>query len=141
MSTRHLTRSLAVAALLTLSACADLPTTLEGGWQAAHLVDVAQTFHGAASDRCYKEGDPVSRALIGEHPSHTGVVLWGVGYAVAHYVVTSWLEEHAPRWALYAWQGVTLVDAVRTDVHNYSVGVRIGRPNTDYAACPQWARP
>lgn len=131
-------------ALLALTGCASLRDFNDGtetAFQAAHIVDVAQSFHGAASDRCYLEGDPVTRGLIGAQPSHAGVIAWGVAYALVHYGVHSWLEEQGYEKLDAIWQIGTLADTAYAVGKNYSIGIRIGAPNTDYPACPQWARP
>lgn len=115
--------------------------TAEAVFQSLHLVDVMQSIHGAAEDHCYNEGDPTTRIFTGEHPSATRVVAWGVGYSLLHFGVSSWLQDHAPHWTYVAWQAITIGDTGYSVAHNYSIGIRIGKPNTDYPACPQWARP
>lgn len=129
-----------LAAALLLQGCATAPHTAEAVWQSAHLIDTIQTIKGPASDQCYVEGDPTTRLMIGREPSATAVAAWGVGFAAFHWLVSSWLSDHAPAWAYWTWQGLSFADVGYSVARNYSVGIRIGRPNSDFPACPQWAR-
>jgi hypothetical protein len=129
---------LAVLALLTLGGCASLQQFNYGGeaaFQVLHVVDVAQTMRGAASDPCFNEGDPVTRALIGAHPSHVATIAWGLGYGITHYAVYDWLTSHGhPNWAA-AWEVASVIDTASVVNHNYQIGIRIGAPNHDDQAC------
>lgn len=124
--------ALAIVLAFCLSGCATIPETnnaLEIGWQAEHVVDTLQTVHGAASDRCYYEADPVTRALIGEKPSRGAVYAWGVGYGAFHYGVTRLLEKFAPEWVATVWEAASIADTTVVIGHNYSVGIRLGAKN------------
>jgi hypothetical protein len=124
-----------LALMCGLSACADSPrenaSYMESAFQAAHLVDIAQSFHGAASDPCYTEADPVTKRLTGMRPSQAGVVAWGVGYGALHYGVAKLLLDNDHPNAALVWEAVTLGDTLREVKRNVSIGIRIGAPNTD----------
>lgn len=115
--------------LLLLTGCASVG---EPVFQTVHLVDTIQTFHGAASDKCYGEADPVTRRLIGSEPSHAGVIAWGVGYAALHYGITRWLTETGHDRIATVWEVLTIADTARDVGRNIEIGIRIGRPNTDH---------
>lgn len=154
-------RKLAILALVALrllvspapATSADLPQSndpwafhrslaaAEGIWQAENLIDTIQSIHGAVEDQCYVEGDPIERPIVGAHPSAAGVVGVGLGFALAHYGISRWLLDHDHPKIAWAFQLVSIANTSYSIGHNYSVGIRIGQPNTDYAACPLWARP
>ena len=109
---------------------------LEGAWQASHAIDIAQTIHGAGMDsHCYYESDPITRHITGTHPSQSGILAWGIGYAGFHYAVSRFLDAHAPPWIAQTWSWLSLADTAYANVHNYSVGIRIGAPNTFQPPC------
>jgi hypothetical protein len=121
-------------ACLALGGCADLPQFNQGAeatFQAVNLVDIMQSVHGAASDSCYREVEPITRALIGSQPSSTAVVVEGVGYGLVHYGITQWLTSHGHDHIAAAWEVVTLGGSAYSVGHNYQIGIRIGAPNTD----------
>lgn len=127
-----------------LSGCAALRDNLdltsadeygEGAFQVEHLVDVIQTMHGPAEDACFSEGDPTTRAIIGAHPGQSSVFIWGVGYAAIHYGITAWLLDHDHDRIAAVWEATSIIDTAAVVDHNYSVGIRIGAPNRDDAAC------
>lgn len=132
-----------LAAALLLTACTDLPpiSHAEGTYQALHLIDVVQTEHAAASDPCFYEADPVTSRLIGQKPSHAAVAAWGLGDAIVHYAVSSWLSSLGWTRTEAAWQLLTISDAGYSVGHNFAVGVRIGAPNVQNANCPYRDRP
>lgn len=119
---------------LTLSGCASLPQINAGGEvlaQLTHAIDTAQTYKGAASDRCYEEGDSITGHIIGARPSHAGVVAWGFGYAAVHYGIYKLLAEHDHDWLAAGWEAVTIGTNARAIGNNISVGVRLGSHNLD----------
>ena len=107
----------------------------ELAWQALHVVDVAQTLN-AASDPCYVEAFPVTRALIGEQPSQAEVLAWGVGTAALHYwVSTSLKRTEAPGWAQKLWAYTTITFTGYTVATNHGNGVRVSGSNNSVAGC------
>lgn len=82
----------AVAIAFLLAACESM-SPYEEAWQIMHLVDVAQTLNGPASDSCYTEQNPVTRSMIGSRPHRDAVLAWGAGMAVAHYLAGRWLDN------------------------------------------------
>jgi hypothetical protein len=114
--------------VVTLAGCASLPQFNHGAeatFQAAHLLDIIQSEKGAASDPCF----------TGVHPDHMGVAAWGVGYGLLHYGVTRWLTSTGHPRLTAAWEALTIADTGYAVAHNYQVGIRIGAPNHDDAAC------
>lgn len=85
-------RIAALASVALLAGCESM-SPYEKAWQAMHLVDVAQTLNGPASDPCYSEQDPITSSLIGEHPSRGEVLAWGVGLSVTHYYLGEWVDN------------------------------------------------
>jgi hypothetical protein len=109
-----------------ISGCSNLDekNTLEYTWQAMHVIDVLQTANGiAGSNGCVKESDPLTRALIGEHPNKNDVYVWGASIAVLHWFGMKWLDDKMPDSAL-----VRVADNVlkfRTVGHNHKQGIRV----------------
>lgn len=131
-------RLLPLLAFVALTGCASARQIDLGGeavFQAAHLVDTLQTYH-AATDDCYSESDPITRRLIGREPSRAGVIGWGVGFAAAHYAVTSWLLSGGHEYLAAAWEVVTIETTEHSVAQNIHVGIRIGAPNV-HPGCPR----
>lgn len=119
---------------LALWGCADMQhfnRGAESAFQVANLVDMAQTLHGPGDDSCYRENEPLTRLLIGSQPSSTAIVAHGVAYGLIHYGVTHWLESHGHEYWAAAWEAVTIADTGTAVAHNYTIGIRLGAPNTD----------
>lgn len=115
-------KAAALALVVAAAGCAGVPRD-EVAWQLLHAVDVAQTAQIAES-RCYRESDPLTSQLIGEHPELGGVLVWGVGLAVLHAGVTSLLERvEAPSWARVAWQSVTIANSAYAVKNNGEQGI------------------
>ena len=116
--------------ILALALCGCTTMQLEPVWQATHVIDIAQTFHGVGMDsKCYYEADPITSRITGTHPSESGILAWGIGYAGLHYVVSRLLSDRAPQWVGQLWSWVSLADNGYAITHNYSIGIRIGAPN------------
>jgi hypothetical protein len=82
---------------LALSACAVVPTDpgsrrAELAWQALNVADTVQTLQVAQHPQCWREANPLSRALIGEHPSSGEVGVLMVTYAYTHAAISTWLD-------------------------------------------------
>lgn len=111
-----------IAAVLVLAGCQGVPKA-EIAWQALHAVDVAQTVQIARSE-CFREDDPLTRAMIGEDPSVGEAIGWGVAMAGFHYGVTRWLEAiEAPGWLQSGWQVVTIVNSGHFVKNNFDQGI------------------
>jgi transcriptional regulator with XRE-family HTH domain len=119
---------------ISLTGCAALSQPQEMAWQSLNAVDMAQTYSGAG-DRCYGEGNPVTQALIGEHPTHTAVVLSSTGYALAHAAISEALLDHDHPTLEKIWQYATLIDKAYAVGHNYYIGIRIGGSNKPVDGC------
>jgi uncharacterized membrane protein len=103
---------LCVAAVL-MTACATTPgtRTAQTAWQAMNVIDMGQTLHIARSARtdeqmaawaakdftvdryCYQEVNPITRAIIGKHPSQKEAVISSALWAIGHAVATRWLDK------------------------------------------------
>lgn len=119
---------------LGLLGCADIKQFNRGAeatYQAVHIVDMVQTVHGPASDSCYAEVDPISRAVVGPHPSQATDIAWGFSESLIHYGVHRFLAGHEWNVADTVWQALTIGAASQAVVRNYQIGIRIGAPNTD----------
>lgn len=111
--------SIACGALL--SGCQSVPPAYgEAAWQALHAVDTAQTLHVARSPECYYERAPLTRALVGAHPSEAEVAAVMLGYALLHRYLTEHLEG---RW-LRVYQATSFISTARNVVRNHNIGLR-----------------
>lgn len=90
-------------------------------WHSLHAVDIADTLAITRDPDCYYE--TVVGPLIGKHPSEGAVVIWGVAWSGVHFLVTDWLNDHAPSLVRY-WQGLTIASTGFWIVHNRNNGVR-----------------
>ncbi len=106
----------------------------EIAWLTMHAVDVAQTL-SAAHDPCYVEDAWLTEKLIGEQPSDAEVLLWGVGTAVVHALVSNLLEDRAPRWVQKVWDYGTITHTGYAVMSNHDEGVRAFGSNQDVAGC------
>jgi hypothetical protein len=120
-------------AALALTGCTSLRRPEELAWQGLHVYDTLQTMN-MADEPCYKENSPVTRAVLGADPSKGRVVAWGVGASLVHAGVSDWLITHEHPGAYRVWQTLTFVDTAIAVHGNYSIGVRVGAPNTRTAA-------
>ena len=126
-----MTRALIVIAALGLGGCATYAdmSKMEMAWQAAHLVDVAQTL-SVGDDPCYFEANLQTSALIGEHPGTGEALVWGVASSVAHLYVGKWIDNsELPEWSKVALRAVDFGIKVDAVAHNYQIGIRIGGTN------------
>lgn len=113
----------------------------EGAWQGALLVDGLQTIHGPAQDPCYFEEDPITRRVIGRKPSEAGVVALFSVYSVLHFGIRqALLDTGHEHWAS-AFELLSVVQELRVDAHNVSMGIRLGAPNLVQMRSPQAAPP
>lgn len=126
---KYMDRSLILAALAGLSGCTALETRESQAWLALHAVDTIQTFRIANSPQCYEEGDSITRALIGAHPSDGEVIAWSVGMAGLHLGVTELLLRNDHPKVAKAWQYFRIGVTASAIAENHSIGIRIGSPN------------
>lgn len=125
---------LALACLLT--ACESM-SPYEEAWQTMHLIDVAQTLSGPASDPCYPESDPVTRSLIGSTPSREAVLAWGIGASVAHYFAGRWLDNTDwPEGVKTVIRSIDLGYKGVTIGNNHDAGIRLFGDNSPCVAPP-----
>jgi len=116
-------KTLAIAGNIQwFAACSSIPNE-EKVWMVVHAVDVAQTVQIARSS-CFREDDPVTRALIGEDPSVGEAVVWGVAMAGLHLGVTRMLEAwEAPGWVQGTWQALTIGNSAYFVKQNADQGI------------------
>lgn len=131
----HLRAAVAVAGcVLLLGGCQSMDRE-EMTWQMLHAMDVAQTLN-AANDPCYKEDAWLTKRLIGEQPSDSEVLAWGVGTAVIHAWVSGSLEDRgAPRWVQKLWELGTLGHTSYAIGSNHEAGVRPFGSNREVGGC------
>ena len=113
-------RALALVAAALLGGCAGAPIRYEAAWQALHLVDLGQTVHIARTPSCYYEAMPVTRDLIGRHPSSGEAVLLMLAYSGLHWYLDERLEGP---WRT-GFRVATMAITVRNVVHNAGIGLR-----------------
>jgi hypothetical protein len=107
---------------LLLSGCAEVPRE-EYAYQAIHLVDVAQTVQIARSS-CFHENH--SAMLIGDHPSVSGALAWGLGFAAGHALITKEMRRHDwPQWLQWTWQSLTVGAAAYDVKNNHDQGIGV----------------
>jgi hypothetical protein len=143
--------AIAAAILISLSGCASVERYLgpgwedradsnpddkfvlaEGAWQTLNVLDSMQTIHIANAPECYSEGNPVTRALVGEHPSKEKVIAVGIVYGLAHYGISKWLERKENeqgqtsgwRTLRITWHIAGLINKGFSTTRNHSLGLR-----------------
>lgn len=107
----------------------------EAAWQGLNVIDTAQTVHLAREPACYREVNPMTKAVIGEHPSEAKAVAIGVIYGWGHKRISDWLErkdhvnefgEHDSPWVIakVSWHAIGLVTKAVTVANNHRIGLR-----------------
>ena len=128
--------TIAVACALALSGCASMGPA-EITWQSLHAIDTHQTLEIARNPDCFREADPLTRALVGSHPSEAEAAAVMVAYSLGHYAVSRWLDVRADaapygsRWkdARALWHVVGIVTKGAVVLHNNSIGLGpVNRP-------------
>lgn len=114
-------RTILLTAILAAGCSSMSPA--ERTWQSLHLVDTLQTVQLARHSECYREANPLTRAIIGRHPSGAEVVAWGIAFGIAHNAVSRRLEERGPRWALRAWNWTRITAKGATVASNARAGL------------------
>lgn len=107
---------LLIVAIAMMQGCATTAGNEEIAWQVANVIDTGQTETIAREPDRWREMDPVTRNLIGSHPSEKSVYLCMAGYAVLHVGVSALLEHEVEThgesslWPkiLNAWEFTTL---------------------------------
>lgn len=85
-------RAVAVTCAAMLAGCQSMPTH-EIAWQSLHAVDTYQTMNIARNPDCFREADPLTRAIVGEHPSTGEVAAVMVAYSLGHWYVSRYLDR------------------------------------------------
>jgi hypothetical protein len=130
---------LAPIAALALAGCSDLPISrTEQVYQVVNAVDWAQTVNIARRPDCYKESGWPTEFLIGAHPRVASVAVFGVAQAVAHAVVSTWLEHEGWTKTLAVWQVLTIGNETYNVVNNARIGER---PFGDGSVCDRSESP
>lgn len=92
----------------------------EWAWQVLHAVDTAQSIHIARAPECFYENAPLTRTIVGKHPSEAEVAAIMVGYSLLHTYLTDRLEG---RW-LRTYQVVSFINSARNVANNHRIGLR-----------------
>ena len=115
---------------LALCGCATTRGNAELTWQAMNVVDLGQTLHIANGVDCYHERNPLTRTLIGRHPSEGAVIGVMVGYSALHFGVSKFLEHQTKTtgrqfWKVMegAWHVVSLTTKANTVKDNHDIGL------------------
>lgn len=120
-------RAALVLAGLALAGCSTLKRPEEIAWQSLHVIDMAQTADGM-HDSCVREGNPLTRQIIGAKPSTGEIVAYGITASILHATVSDLLRERSPT-GYKIWQAVSIMDTGYAVGKNYSIGIRLGGPN------------
>jgi hypothetical protein len=130
--------TISIAAVIACSGCTALESRESQAWLALHAVDTVQTFRIADQPTCFKEGDSLTRSVIGSHPSDGEVVAWSVGSAALHLGVAEWLLRNDHPRIAKVWHYLRIGVTASAVAQNHSIGIRIGAPNKPRAGtCDQ----
>ncbi len=138
--------ALAVCGVLaaSLSGCSTLPESgrTELAYQVLNAADFAQTVNIARRPDCYIESNPVTSRLIGEHPSTGAVAGAWAAQAMAHYLVSNWLDREvdatdAKGWRVTRsiWQALTIGMAGYNVARNHNMSLRAFGDGIDREHC------
>jgi hypothetical protein len=140
-------RCIAVVAVLALAGCSHMTTQtrwLEVGHAALMATDGSQTLQGLNAPACFHENDPITRRVIGRHPSDEAVVAWTAASFALRMAVANWLDGKVSdsdargwRWARWTWHALTYAQEIGTVRDNHQLGVSAFAPH----ATPSCARP
>lgn len=115
---------LAISILIALSSgCASLSRE-EIALQTLHAADVMQTLQIAKNTCNYSESDPITKKIIGENPSESSVLAWGVGSALLFHYVSQRADE-AEGWKRAAWYGAMLLTRGQIILGNEKEGIHL----------------
>jgi len=109
-------------------------TLAEGAWQSLNVIDMGQSLNIANSPTCFHETNPLTSALIGKHPSDSGVIITSIAYAIGYRMISQYLEnkdtldengEYTGWHDVYnIFQGTMLVTKAYTVWNNNNIGLR-----------------
>jgi uncharacterized protein YceK len=110
-------------------------TPQEEVWHGLNLIDMSQTAGISKNPYCYREADPITKNIIGEHPSETGAVAVSVAYALGYRAISEYLErksvpdengENTSYWyaTKHVWYALTLATKLITVADNHAIGLR-----------------
>jgi hypothetical protein len=117
-----------ILALTVATGCTALQRPEELAWQGLHVVDMAQTVDGMR-DSCVQESNPLTRAMIGEHPSTGRIVGYGIASSAVHAGVSDLLLTNGWSKTYKVWQAVSIADTGISIGVTWANGVRLGAPN------------
>lgn len=117
-------KALMLILILTLiTGCASMSTE-EKVWQSMHVIDVMQTYNGPASrPECFREADPFTKRIIGEHPSKESVVAWGIGSGLLFHWLAKKADESDNYYTKYGFYGFALLTKGITIGNNERIGM------------------
>lgn len=125
---------LVIVACLTASGimagCALSPEArnTEIAYQALNVIDTGQTISTARNPNVYSEADPITRSIIGAHPTTAHVYEAMAAIAILHAGVTFWLDSHDQGdgpWhtASLLWQAISLTDKAVIVIRNATLPI------------------
>lgn len=136
--------ALLLGAVANVSACMSTTATYsEAAWQTLTIVDMGQTVTIARNPQIAKEVGPLTRNVIGSHPSTKAVYEYMASEMLLHGAVTFLLDRADPGsgpWhtASLLWQGSTLGWEASTVASNFAIGLDPwqGGPSELRTRCP-----
>lgn len=124
---------------LALCACSLTPSErAQATWHTLNLIDMGQTDHLARAPDCYSEGNPITKALIGEHPQRAEAAAVGIAYAAGYHFVSRWLDEKVEerprmRYLRTAWHVLSIGTKAAIVARNHDHGLRVGSASCETA--------
>jgi hypothetical protein len=92
-----------------LIGCNTIRGNTELVWQAGNIVDLGQTIHMASAPKCFKEINPVTRTIIGEHPSTGEVVGIFIVYGAGHALISKAIQERVEETNKKSWKALEVI--------------------------------
>ena len=100
-------------------------STWEYSWQAMHLIDVAQTYHAIGEHpHCFEELDPLTKNVMGKHPSKSDILQWGIASSIVHIFLGKWVDKKFKKSGKYI-RSVDTAYKLGTIVGNHSRGLYV----------------
>jgi hypothetical protein len=94
-----------------------------------NAVDQAQSINAISND-CYNEVNPTTRALIGDKPSSSEFVVYGLAISLAFHAINrlDWMQDHPA--LRVAFDAIAIGAKAVTVAHNHNIGMRVSGANS-----------